>query len=246
MTEEVIILEIGCGEKREYSDSLTLTLRKTPQVDVVADARALPFKDRSIDCLFSSHTIEYFSHIEVEDVVRERIRILKTGGIIEIRCPDLRARVLLFFINRWLEKLVREFDDSVVGVEGGIKNIGKGFWEESIALALDTFLGSADLVQDRLLKEKRVIRSNSGCNSIYRKKDIVAVGGPDEAVEHGKTGLLVPPRDPQVLADAIIQLLVDSDLRATMEENVKVKAEELSWDSIAKKHLMLYNSLLES
>ena len=37
-----------------------------------------------------------------------------------------------------------------------------------------------------------------------------------------------------------------SDLRATMEENVKAKAEELSWDSIAKKHVVLYSSLLEN
>jgi len=64
-----------------------------------------------------------------------------------------------------------------VGVGGGIKNIGSGLWEESIALALDTFLGSASSVQDRVLKEKRVVKSISGCNSIYRKRDVVAVGG---------------------------------------------------------------------
>ncbi|MCE5338469.1 MAG: glycosyltransferase family 4 protein [Methanomicrobiaceae archaeon] len=69
------------------------------------------------------------------------------------------------------------------------------------------------------------------------------VGGLGEAVEHGKTGLLVPPRDPQALADAIIQLLVDSDLRVTMEENVKAKAEELSWDSIAKKTMEIYKDI---
>ncbi len=69
------------------------------------------------------------------------------------------------------------------------------------------------------------------------------VGGLDEAVEHGKTGLLVPPREPQALADAIIQLLVDSDLRATMEENVKAKAEDLSWDSIAKKTMEIYGGV---
>ena len=70
------------------------------------------------------------------------------------------------------------------------------------------------------------------------------VGGLDEAVEHGKTGLLVPPRDPQALADAIIQVLVDSDLRATMEKNVKAKAEELSWDSIAKKTMIIYRDVM--
>ncbi|WP_425593689.1 glycosyltransferase [Methanoculleus bourgensis] len=79
--------------------------------------------------------------------------------------------------NDWLENLVREFADGIVGVGGGIKNIGSGLWEESIALALDTFLGSASSVQDRVLKEKRVVKSISGCNSIYRKRDVVAVGG---------------------------------------------------------------------
>jgi glycosyltransferase involved in cell wall biosynthesis len=69
------------------------------------------------------------------------------------------------------------------------------------------------------------------------------VGGLDEAVEHGKTGLLVPPRDPQALADAIIQLLVDPDLRAIMEKNVKRKAEELSWSSVAKKTMEVYNGV---
>lgn len=69
------------------------------------------------------------------------------------------------------------------------------------------------------------------------------VGGLDEAVEHGKTGLLVPPRDPRALADAIIQLLVDSNLRATMEEYVKARAEELSWNSIAKKTMEVYKEV---
>lgn len=99
MNKETIVLEIGCGEKREHSNSLTLDLRKTPQVDIIADARALPFKDGSVDCLFSSHVIEHFSHAQVEGVVREWIRVLKDGGSIEVRCPDLRARALLFFIN---------------------------------------------------------------------------------------------------------------------------------------------------
>jgi glycosyltransferase involved in cell wall biosynthesis len=69
------------------------------------------------------------------------------------------------------------------------------------------------------------------------------VGGLDEAVEHGKTGLLVPPKDPQALADAIVQLLADPDLRETMEKNVIFKAEELSWNNIAKKTMEIYNEV---
>jgi glycosyltransferase involved in cell wall biosynthesis len=46
-------------------------------------------------------------------------------------------------------------------------------------------------------------------------KPVVATrtGGLPEVVEHGETGLLVPPRDEDALADAIIELLRDGDLR---------------------------------
>jgi GT2 family glycosyltransferase len=64
-----------------------------------------------------------------------------------------------------------------IGVGGGTKNIGKGLWEKSIALVLDTFLGSANSVQDRVFKEKRFVKSISGCNSMYRKDDLIKVGG---------------------------------------------------------------------
>lgn len=79
----------------------------------------------------------------------------------------------------WLENLVCEFDEGIVAVGGGIKNIGKGLWEESIALVLDTYLGSANSVQDRVLKGRREVNSISGCNSIYRKSDVEVVGGFD-------------------------------------------------------------------
>lgn len=59
----------------------------------------LPFRDGSFDHVFSSHLIEHFSHREVGFVLVEWARVLVRGGTIEIRCPDLRARALLFFLN---------------------------------------------------------------------------------------------------------------------------------------------------
>ena len=81
--------------------------------------------------------------------------------------------------KNWLENLIKEFDNSnnIVGVGGGTKNIGKGLWEKSIALALDSFLGSANSVQDRVFKEKRFVKGISGCNSMYRKEDVLTIGG---------------------------------------------------------------------
>jgi len=77
----------------------------------------------------------------------------------------------------WLENLSKELNSGIVGVGGGTKNIGEGLWKKSISLALDSFLGSANSVQDRVFKEKRFVRSLSGCNCMYRRSDIMKVGG---------------------------------------------------------------------
>ncbi len=79
--------------------------------------------------------------------------------------------------KNWLKYLHEEFKDGIVGVGGGIKNIGEGLWEESINLVADTFLGSANSVQGRYFKHKQFVKSISGCNSMYRKEDLVACGG---------------------------------------------------------------------
>ena len=68
-----------------------------------------------------------------------------------------------------------------------------------------------------------------------------AVGGIPEALNHGETGYLVPPRNSQALAEAIISLLQDSNLRKEMGSRALEKAEsELSWSSIAHKTLEVY------
>jgi len=92
-----MMLDIGCGQNKK--GDIGLDVRKTNSVDIVADARMLPFKDESFDHVYSSETIEHFSHLEVRSVVAEWVRILKKDGVIEIQCPDLRARAFLFFLS---------------------------------------------------------------------------------------------------------------------------------------------------
>jgi glycosyltransferase involved in cell wall biosynthesis len=75
-------------------------------------------------------------------------------------------------------------------------------------------------------------------------KPVVAttVGGLPEMVEHGRTGYLVPPRNEKCLADALVRLLLDSDLRRKMGANGKRKIElECSPEDIALKTLDVYH-----
>jgi predicted SAM-dependent methyltransferase len=81
------------------SNAIGLDVRRTKAVDIIADARLLPFRNEAFDVVYSSHVIEHFSHREVKDVVREWARILKRRGTIEIRCPWLRVRALIFFLR---------------------------------------------------------------------------------------------------------------------------------------------------
>jgi glycosyltransferase involved in cell wall biosynthesis len=56
--------------------------------------------------------------------------------------------------------------------------------------------------------------------------------------------VLVPPADPPALADAILQLLADEELRSAMGTAARRRAVELfSWDAIARKTLSLYREL---
>jgi len=52
-----------------------------------------------------------------------------------------------------------------------------------------------------------------------------AEGGPLEIVEHDRTGLLVPPRDPRLLADALESLLLDPEKRLRLARAGREHAE---------------------
>jgi GT2 family glycosyltransferase len=77
----------------------------------------------------------------------------------------------------WLKNLVKEFNEGVAGVGGGIRQMGKGLWIESINFVISTFMGSANSVQGRFFKDKRFLQSISGCNSMYRREDVMRTGG---------------------------------------------------------------------
>ncbi len=71
------------------------------------------------------------------------------------------------------------------------------------------------------------------------------VGGADEAIEDGRTGLLVPPNDPSSLAHALIKLVRDEPLRQTMGWQGRNRMESLfTIDAQIAAYDELYSSLL--
>jgi glycosyltransferase involved in cell wall biosynthesis len=72
------------------------------------------------------------------------------------------------------------------------------------------------------------------------------VGGLPEHVENEHTGLVVPPRDESALADAIIRLLEDRELRHRLGAAGKKQVHaECSAESVAQKTLAVYEQALK-
>ncbi|MFN2468632.1 MAG: glycosyltransferase family 4 protein [Gaiellaceae bacterium] len=68
-----------------------------------------------------------------------------------------------------------------------------------------------------------------------------AVGGLLDLVDHGVTGLLVPPGDVAALRDALRRLLGDAALRARLGAAARERARrELSWDAVTDDTLSAY------
>ncbi|HJH29871.1 MAG TPA: glycosyltransferase family 4 protein [Methanosarcinaceae archaeon] len=72
------------------------------------------------------------------------------------------------------------------------------------------------------------------------------VGGVSEQVENGYNGFVIKPRDSHALADSIINLLENDDLRKDMGENCRKRIIEQgwTWDNHAKNVIEIYKRVL--
>jgi glycosyltransferase involved in cell wall biosynthesis/predicted SAM-dependent methyltransferase len=91
------ILDAGCGSSiiiqslnnavgMDYSESKVRFLRRYGIPLVRGSAFALPFRDRSFDCVISSQVIEHIPYDEV--LFSEMKRVLRPGGMLVIGTPD--------------------------------------------------------------------------------------------------------------------------------------------------------------
>jgi len=72
------------------------------------------------------------------------------------------------------------------------------------------------------------------------------VGGIPELVTHNETGILVPPDNPENLADAINNLLFDKTKSEKLAENASIFLKNnLTWDVVLPKFINFYEKLLE-
>lgn len=72
-----------------------------------------------------------------------------------------------------------------------------------------------------------------------------AISGTRDVIAHGINGLLVPPKNPQQMADAILNLLNDPDRGAALGAAAhQTILERYTWDMVSDRYLAEYQTLL--
>src|SRR3990172_9217304 len=71
------------------------------------------------------------------------------------------------------------------------------------------------------------------------------VGGISLIVENRKSALLVPPRQPDGLANSVLDLLKDGDLRVRLEKQGLALVQQYGWSRVRERWARVYRQALE-
>jgi SAM-dependent methyltransferase len=117
-----VVLDVGSGPERIGEECINVDMFPFPQVDVVADAAALPFRTGSIDGVVSESLMEHVSHPRV--VAMEMMRVLRPGGLLYVSAPFIHPyHASPDDFNRWTMSGLRElFSGDLEIVESGVRS----------------------------------------------------------------------------------------------------------------------------
>ncbi len=150
-------LHIGCGN-RYIPGFIHIDVRKLPHVDYVTSADKLDmFEDNSADLIYSCHMLEHLRKDELESVLKEWQRVLKSGGVLRVAVPDFEKVAEVYLKMEDLKSvkgllLGRQdypenthytvFDFSYLSEvleKAGFKNIHRYDWRQTIHKDYDDF-----------------------------------------------------------------------------------------------------------
>jgi len=72
-----------------------------------------------------------------------------------------------------------------------------------------------------------------------------AVGGIKYTIEDGKNGLLVPPKDPEALVEALSVLIASRKLRERLSKGGLERVKEFTWQNVADQTAAMYQAILD-
>lgn len=106
-------LHLGCGTKY-LPGFVNIDANPQRKLDIWLDVRCgLPFSSNSVDSIYSTHMVEHFYPDELERLLAEGFRVLKSGAGLRLVVPSLKSAILAYQENRhdWFyDSFPRHFD----------------------------------------------------------------------------------------------------------------------------------------
>ncbi len=85
-------INVGSGDKDlQKQGFINLDMRRLPKTDLQASAASLPFGSLTVDSILASDCLEHIPWSYVPSVLLEWHRVLKHGGVLKIKTPNLRT-----------------------------------------------------------------------------------------------------------------------------------------------------------
>ncbi|HEY6399437.1 MAG TPA: glycosyltransferase [Solirubrobacteraceae bacterium] len=159
--------------------------------------------------------------------------------LIEAHARVLRAVPEAHLVIAGYGECLPELEDFAVqlGVADRTHFLGRRDDVDSILAALDVAAMSSDF-EGRPLFALECMASGTPLVA-------TAVGGLPEMIEDGRTGLLVPPRNADALADALVSLLLDPGRRARIAAAAATQVEPYRIDAVVAQFSTLYEQLVD-
>lgn len=204
-----------------------------------ADARRATGRDQCERIVLFVGRIEQIKGIDV---------LLRALGLLFFRRPELRSELCLLVVGGALDEEDGEAEtEKIIELR---RLVHAHRMEDSV-----DFVGSLD--QDKLA-QYYAAADICAVPSLTESFGLVAleamatgtpvvatrVGGLQTVVVDGVSGLLVPARDYQALAEAIAALLTDHGLRTRLAAGARERALEFSWVRVGDETTALYDTLL--
>lgn len=116
-------------------------------------------------------------------------------------------------------------------LNGPVDDVGQVYMDSSIFVLSSRFEGFGLVLVEAMASGMSVVSFD-------------CPAGPDEIITDGYDGLLVPPGDVKVLAQKLMLLMADKELRTRLSQNARRSAQRYEMNSIAGKWVDLFNKLM--
>ena len=159
-------------------------------------------------------------------------RLIQVWEKVHLQMPQWRLDI--FGQGEWQEMLQRMIDErglqDIVKLNAPTKNIGKEYSESSMLVMSSHYEGFPMVMIEAMACGLPAVCFDFKC-------------GPRDIISEGENGLIVPDGDIEGMAEAMVRLMKDDDLRKRMGEDAKKVVEKYSEDRVMGLWVNLYEEI---